>query len=74
LYRFGLSCRNVSKAITLLGCKGSKSSLKRDIARAGQKVKILHFQAPRLGVNILGMAGNKKVGILFVADDLRKVV
>jgi len=71
----GLSCRNVAKALTLLGCKGSKSSIDRDVARAGQKAKILHFQGPRLGVNILGvdgtgarMAGKKKAGVLFFVD------
>ena len=75
LYVLGLSYRQVAKVIRALGCKGSKSSIERDVAVAGQKAKILHSQRPRLRVNILGVdgtgariAGKKKAGVLFFVD------
>jgi len=75
LYVLGLSYRQVAKVIQALGCKGSKSSIERDVSVAGQKAEILHSQRPRLRVNILGvdgtgarMAGKKRAGVLFFVD------
>lgn len=75
LYVLGLSCRNVEKCLSFWGCKGSKSSIERDVAKAGQKAKALHLQGPRMRVRTLGvdgtgakMAGNKKAGLLFFVD------
>ena len=78
LYMFGLSYRSVEKFLPLLDCKGSKSSIERDVAKAGQKAKTLHFSAPRLHVRVLGVDGTgakmagKKAGLLFFVDVERK--
>ena len=74
LYVLGLSYRQVEKFLPLLDCKGSKSSIERDVATAGQKAKALHTQAPRMKVKVLGVDGTgakmagKKAGLLFFAD------
>lgn len=72
LYVLGLSYRHAARIIRALGCKGSKSSIERDVDGAGQKAKVFHSQAPRMRVSILGvdgtgvrMAGNKRAGVLF---------
>ena len=57
LYMFGLSYRAVEKFMPLLDCRGSKSSIERDVAEAGQKAKTLHFSAPRMRVRVLGVDG-----------------
>lgn len=78
LYMFGLSYRAVEKFLPLLGCIGSKSSIERDVALAGQKAKKLHFSAPRMRVRILGVDGTgakmagKRAGLLFFVDVQRK--
>jgi transposase-like protein len=75
LYVLGLSYRHAARIIRAFGYKGSKSSIERDVAKAGQKARILRSQAPRLRVNILGvdgtgakMAGKKRAGVLFFVD------
>ena len=74
LYMFGLSYRYVEKILPLLDCKGSKSSIERDVAVAGQKAKALHLSAPRMRVRVLGVDGTgarmagKKAGLLFYVD------
>ena len=74
LYMFGLSYRSVEKFLPLLDCRGSKSSIERDVCRAGQKAKALHLSAPRLRVRVLGVDGTgakmagKKAGLLFFVD------
>lgn len=75
LYVLGLSYRQVAKVIRAFGCKGSKSSIERDVAAAGQKARQMHLQGPRMRVNILGvdgtgarMAGKKGAGVLFFVD------
>jgi hypothetical protein len=75
LYMLGLSYRYVELIIRAVGCKGSKSSIERDVAEVGQKAKTLHSQAPHMRVSILGvdgtgarMAGKKRVGMLFFVD------
>jgi transposase-like protein len=74
LYMFGLSYRSVEKFLPLLSCKGSRSSIERDVAVAGQKAKRLHFAAPRMHVRVLGVDGTgarmagKKTGLLFYVD------
>jgi transposase-like protein len=75
LYMLGLSYRGVETFFTAAGWKGSKSSIERDVARAGQKAKALHLAGPRLRVRTLGvdgtgakMAGKKKAGLLFFVD------
>ncbi len=81
LYMFGLSYRAIEKFLPLLGCLSSKSSIERDVADAGQKVKALHFSAPRMQVRVLGvdgtgarMAGGNG-GMLFFADiDRQKLI
>jgi hypothetical protein len=57
----------------VLDCRGSKSSIERDISGAGQKAKVLHLSAPRMRVRVLGvdgtgarMAGKKAVLLFFV--------
>ena len=74
LYMFGLSYRAVEKFLPLLDCRGSKSSIERDVAAAGQKARELHFQAPVMRVRILGVDGTgakmagKRAGLLFFVD------
>jgi hypothetical protein len=57
-----------------LGCKGSKSTIERDVRASGQKAKALHQQAPRLKVRTLGVDGTgakmagQKAGLLFFTD------
>jgi hypothetical protein len=75
LYMFGLSVRRVEQFLQLLGCNGSKSSIERDVAGAGQNAKRLHRCAPRMRVNVLGvdgtgakMAGRPRAGMLFFVD------
>jgi transposase-like protein len=74
LYMFGLSYRSVERFLPLLDCIGSRSSIERDVAAAGQKVKSLHFAAPRMRVRVLGVDGTgakmagKSSGLLFFVD------
>jgi hypothetical protein len=71
LYMLGLSDRGVEKFLPLLDCRGSKSSIDRDVMAAGQRAGDLHRQAPRMRVRVLGvdgtgaaMAGQNR-GVLF---------
>ncbi len=57
LYMFGLSYRSVAKFLPLLECRGSKSSIERDVTVAGGRAKELHVQAPRVRVRVLGVDG-----------------
>jgi hypothetical protein len=75
LYMFGLSHRRVEQFLPLLGCNGSKSSIERDVAGAGQNAKRFHRCAPKMRVNVLGvdgtgarMAGKPRAGLLFFVD------
>ena len=75
LYMFGLSVRKVEQVLPLLGSRGSKSSIERDVADAGQKARQFHCDAPKIRVNVLGvdgtgarMAGKSRSGMLFFAD------
>jgi len=78
LYMFGLSYRAVEKFLPLLDCTGSRSSIERDVAVAGQNAKRLHFAAPRMRVRVLGVDGTgakmagKRAGLLFFVDVDRK--
>ena len=75
LYMLGPSYRDVVKCLKMLGCRGSKSSIERDVAAAGRKAKVLHLQGPRTRVRVLGVdgtgakiAGDHKQGMLFFTD------
>ncbi|MGA2092732.1 MAG: hypothetical protein ABSH16_04905, partial [Sedimentisphaerales bacterium] len=75
LYMFGLSHRRVEQFLMLLVCNGSKSSIERDVADAGQNAKQLHRCAPKMNVKVLGvdgtgarMAGKSRSGMLFFVD------
>jgi len=74
LYMLGLSYRAVETFLLALDWKGSKSSIERDVAQAGQKAKALHIQAPAMQVRILGVDGTgakmagQKAGLLFFVD------
>jgi hypothetical protein len=75
LYMFGLSHRRVEQILPLLGCNGSKSSIERDVAVAGQNAKQLHLCSPKILVKVLGvdgtgakMAGKPRRGLLFFVD------
>jgi transposase-like protein len=74
LYMFGLSYRAVQDFLPLLECRGSKSSVERDVAAAGAEATELHRRAPRLKVRVLGadgtgaaMAGREAGMLFFVA-------
>ena len=74
LYMLGLSYRSVEQFLPCLGCRGSSSSIERDVTEAGQKARDLHLSAPRLRVRILGVDGTgaamagKSAGVLFYVD------
>jgi hypothetical protein len=75
LYMFGLSVRRVEQFLQLMGYNGSKSSIERDVADAGQNAKQLHWCAPKMRVNVLGvdgtgakMVGRPRSGMLFFVD------
>jgi len=53
----GLSYRHTEEVLSALGCRSGKSSVERDVSRAGQKARELHRQAPRMRVRILGVDG-----------------
>jgi len=53
----GLSDRGVERFLPLLDCRGSKSSIDRDVMAAGQRAEDLHRQAPRMRVRVLGVDG-----------------
>lgn len=57
LYMLGLSHRGVEKFLPLLECRGGKSSIERDVARAGARARDLHGRAPRMRVRVLGVDG-----------------
>jgi hypothetical protein len=71
LYMLGLSDRGVEKFLTLLDCRGGKSSIDRDVKAAGERALELHQEAPRVQARVLGvdgtgaaMAGQNR-GVLF---------
>ena len=74
LYMFGLSYRSIERFLPLLDCRGSKSTIERDVATAGAKAKDLHLCAPRIRVRVLGVDGTgakmagKRAGLLFFVD------
>ena len=74
LYMFGLSYRSVEKFLPLLDCRGSKSTIERDVAAAGLRARQLHAAAPRMEVRVLGVDGTGarlagcKAGRLFFGD------
>jgi len=74
LYILGLSYRQAQMILEALGCKGTKSTIERDVRVSGQRVKALHLQAPRLKVRTLGVDGTgakmagQRAGLLFFTD------
>jgi hypothetical protein len=70
----GLSYRAVEQFLPCLECWGSKSSIERDVASAGQKARDLHRLAPGVRVRVLGVDGTgdamagRKGGVLFFVD------
>jgi hypothetical protein len=78
LYMLGLSYRAVEQFLPCLDCRGSSSSIERDVAEAGQKAKDFHLSAPRMRVRVLGVDGTgaamagKNAGILFYVDVKRQ--
>ena len=81
LYMLGLSYRGVAQFLPCLDCCGSKSSIERDVAAAGQKAAALHRAAPLLHVRVLGvdgtgnaMAGRKGGLVFFVNADRQKLL
>lgn len=74
LYMLGLSYRCVERFLYAMQWKGSKSSVERDVGRAGQNAKALHKQAPAMRVRVLGVDGTgakmagKNGGMLFFTD------
>lgn len=74
LYMLGLSYRAVEQFLPCLECRGSKSSIERDVAQAGQNARDFHLSAPRLRVRVLGVDGTgaamagRNAGVLFFAD------
>jgi len=74
LYMFGLSCRQVQMILEALGCKGTKSTVERDVHTSGKRAQALHCQGPKLKVRTLGVDGTgakmagQKAGLLFFTD------
>ena len=80
LYMLGLSYRGVERFLPLLDCRGSKSSIERDVTAAGQRAGELHRQSPGVRVRVLGvdgtgavMAGRDAGMLFFVALDGRLI-
>jgi hypothetical protein len=71
LYMLGLSYRGVATFLPLLDCRGSKSSIERDVAAAGGRARDLHGQSPGVRVRVLGVDGTGaalagvEAGVLF---------
>lgn len=81
LYMMGVSYRSIETFLPLLGCRGGKSSIERDVAEAGHKAQAYHRAAPKMRVRVLGVDGTgaamagMNAGMLFFADiDRRKLV
>ena len=74
LYMLGLSYRNVARFLYAMQWKGSKSTVERDVCRAGRKARALHEQAPAVRVRVLGVDGTgakmagQNAGMLFFSD------
>jgi len=74
LYMLGLSYRAVARFLPCLDCRGSKSSIERDVAAAGQQARSLHDAAPSMRVRVLGVDGTgaamagRNDGMLFYVD------
>ena len=74
LYMLGLSYRAVEQFLPCLDCGGSKSSIERDLAAAGQQARSLHEAAPPMRVGVLGVDGTgaamagRNAGVLFFVD------
>jgi transposase-like protein len=74
LYMLGLNYRSVQQLLPCLECKGSKSRIERDVAKAGQKARDLHIAAPPMRVRVLGVYGTgakmagMKAGLVFFVD------
>jgi len=74
LYMLGLSYRAVAQFLPCLDCRGSKSSIERDVAAAGQQARSLHEAAPPMRVRVLGVDGTGaamagcNAGMLFYVD------
>lgn len=74
LYMLGLSYRCVERFLYAMQWKGSKSTVERDVDRAGHNARSLHEQAPAMRVRILGVDGTgakmagKNAGMLFFTD------
>ena len=72
LYMLGLSYRAVERFLPLLGCRGGKSSIERDVTAAGQRAGDLHRQSPGVRVRVLGVDGTgaamagRDAGVLFL--------
>jgi hypothetical protein len=71
LYMLGLSYRHSQEVLEALECPSGKSSIERDVERAGQKALALHSRAPRMQVRVLGVDGTgaamagRDAGVLF---------
>jgi hypothetical protein len=74
LYMCGLSYRQAETILWMLDCRGSKSSIERDVAQAGQKAREFHQAAPRMRVRVLGVDGTGaamagvNAGVVFFVD------
>jgi hypothetical protein len=70
----GLSYRQVATFLPCLECCGSKSSIERDVAEAGQKARSYHESAPRVRIRVLGVDGTgaamagRSAGVVFFVD------
>ena len=73
-YMLGLSYRKVEIFLSAWGCGSGKSSVERDVARAGQAAQRLHGCLPGLQVRVLGVDGTGAAmagmnqGVLFFVD------
>lgn len=74
MYMLGLSYRAVETFLPCLDCRGTKSSIERDLTETGQSARAYHESAPQMRVRVLGVDGTgaamagKNEGILFYVD------
>lgn len=81
LYMLGLSYRNVEAFLPCLDCRGSKSSIERDVGEAGQRAAEFHRAAPKVQMRVLGvdgtgdaMAGSQGGVVFFVDVDQKQLL
>ena len=79
-YMLGMSYRGIATFVTALGCGVGKSTVDRDVAAAGRRVRRRREVAPGMRVRVLGVDGTgaamagRNAGLLFCVDLEQRVL